>query len=325
VARALALFGLDALRGKSIFLKPNFNSADPPPGSTHEDVLRTLVQRLQAAGAGEITVGDRSGMGETRAVMAARGAFRLAEELGFATVVFDELPADEWEVVHVPGEHWQQGFALPRPALAAGAIVQTCCLKTHRFGGHFTLSLKNSVGFAAKRVPGGGHDYMLELHSSPYQRLMIAEINAAYRTALVVLDGVEAFVDGGPDYGTKVASQVVLAAADRVAIDAVGVAILRHYGTTPGGEPGADLWTGADRPRGRTRSGRRQPREDRAGRGRRGERSLRGRDPGDSRARIGFRRGKHLDSGAGSWYPRHAVRRRARSRSPQVAIISPPE
>ena len=233
VARALDLCGLDGLRGKDVFLKPNFNSADPPPGSTHEDVLRTLVRRLRAAGAGEITVGDRSGMGETRSVMAARGAFRLAAELGFDVMVFDELPAEEWEVVHVPGEHWQQGFALPRPALAAGAIVQTCCLKTHRFGGRFTLSLKNSVGFAAKRLPGGSHDYMRELHSSPYQRLMIAEINAAYRPALVVLDGVEAFVDGGPDYGTKVASQVVLAAADRVAIDAVGVAILRHFGTTP--------------------------------------------------------------------------------------------
>ena len=81
----------------------------------------------------------------------------------------------------------------------AGGVVQTCCLKTHRYGGHFTLSLKNSVGLAAKTVPGNGHDFMRELHTSPHQRRMIAEINAGYRPDLVVLDGVEAFVTGGPD------------------------------------------------------------------------------------------------------------------------------
>jgi uncharacterized protein (DUF362 family) len=73
---------------------------------------------------------------------------------------------------------------------------------------------------------------MNELHSSADQRRMIAEINAAYRPDLVVLDGVEAFVDGGPAQGKKVQSNVILAGTDRIAIDAVGVAILRYFGTT---------------------------------------------------------------------------------------------
>ncbi|HSP06338.1 MAG TPA: DUF362 domain-containing protein, partial [Acidobacteriota bacterium] len=97
---------------------------------------------------------------------------------------------------------------------------------------HFTLSLKNSVGLAAKFVPGDSYNYMKELHSSPSQRLMIAEINTAYRPDLIVMDGVEAFVTGGPDSGKKVDSGVILASTDRVAIDAVGVALLRHFGTT---------------------------------------------------------------------------------------------
>jgi uncharacterized protein (DUF362 family) len=62
---------------------------------------------------------------------------------------------------------------------------------------------------------------------------MIAEINTAYSPDLIVLDGVEAFVDGGPAKGTRVKAGVVLAGNDRVAIDAVGVAILRSLGTTP--------------------------------------------------------------------------------------------
>jgi uncharacterized protein (DUF362 family) len=81
-------------------------------------------------------------------------------------------------------------------------------------------------------VPGGS-SYMRELHSSLYQRQMIAEINTAYSPDIVVLDGVEAFVDGGPARGTLVEAGVILAGSDRVAIDAVGVAILRSLGTTP--------------------------------------------------------------------------------------------
>jgi uncharacterized protein (DUF362 family) len=233
VNRALDLLDLPPFEGKSLFLKPNYNSADPPPGSTHNDVLVALVRSLRDLGAGAITVGDRSGMGDTRQVMQRLGIFRLAEELDFEAIVFDELDASGWQRIHVPGSHWRKGFAVAQPVLQADAVVQTCCLKTHRFGGHFTLSLKNSVGLVAKQVPGDGYDYMSELHASPHQRSMIAEVNVAYQPDLIVLDGVEAFVTGGPATGKRVDSQAVLAGTDRIAIDAVGVALLRLFGTTP--------------------------------------------------------------------------------------------
>ena len=232
VSRAIDLLAASGWKGRDVFIKPNFNSADAPPGSTHHETLVALVKKLRATGAGPLTLGDRSGMGNTRDVMTAKQVFALARELDVRAVVLDELRADEWHRVAPDGTHWQRGFALPQPALRAGAIVQTCCLKTHRYGGHFTLSLKNSVGLAAKFVPGDAHNYMTELHGSPHQRRMIAEINAAYAPALVVLDGVDAFVKGGPDTGDLVKAQVVLAATDRVALDAVGVALLRYYGTT---------------------------------------------------------------------------------------------
>jgi uncharacterized protein (DUF362 family) len=232
VARAIDLLQAGRFDGKALFVKPNLNSADPTPGSTHQDTLAALIGKLTALGAGQLTIGDRSGMGDTRAVMEQKGVFRLAKETGAAVVVLDELGAAEWETFQPAGSHWQHGFALPWMLRRAGGVVQTCCLKTHRHGGHFTLSLKNSVGLAAKHVPGNPHDFMRELHHSPHQRLMIAEINAGYRPDLVVLDGVEAFVNGGPDTGRRVDAGVVLAATDRIAVDAVGVALLRHFGTT---------------------------------------------------------------------------------------------
>lgn len=239
VKRAIDLLGMEKFRGKDIFIKPNFNSADPTPGSTHEDTLVALMRQLQAMGAGPLTLGDRSGMGDTREVMGKKSAFQMGKELGAKVVIFDELTSDDWELLKPQDSHWEQGFALPRVVRKAGGVVQTCCLKTHRYGGHFTLSLKNSVGFAAKQVPGNSYNFMRELHSSPNQRRMIAEINTAYKPDLILLDGVQAFTNGGPDKGKMVESNVILAGTDRVAIDAVGVALLRHFGTTPEVSQGA--------------------------------------------------------------------------------------
>lgn len=233
VSRAIDLLGIKSFNGKDLFIKPNFNSADTPPGSTHIDTLAALIDKLRKMGGGPLTIGDRSGMGRTREVMEAKDVFRLAKDAKVETIVFDDLAANEWTPIRKADTHWQRGFALPRPVLKAGGIVQTCCLKTHRFGGHFTLSLKNSVGLAAKRVPEDSYNYMSELHGSPHQRRMIAEINAAYQPALIVLDGVDAFVTGGPESGKQVNAQIILAGTDRIAIDAVGVALLRYYGTTP--------------------------------------------------------------------------------------------
>ena len=228
VRRAIALLQANPVQGKAVTLKPNFNTADPAPGSTHNDTLRSLVHTLREMGTTHITLAERSGPPNSRQVMEEKGIFDLARELDFEVVNLEELGSEGWVHLRPKDLHWEDGFLFSRAYLEAESIVQTCCLKTHAYGGHFTLSLKNSVGL----VPRTGYPYMGELHKSPYQRQMIAEINTAYSPDLIVLDGVEAFVDGGPDRGTRVDAEVMLASTDRVAIDAVGVAILRSLGTT---------------------------------------------------------------------------------------------
>ena len=171
-------------------------------------------------------------MGNTRKVLEEMGVFGLAQKAGFAAVVLDELSKEDWVKVDREGTHWLRGFYVAKLFAQAEKVVQTCCLKAHRFGGHFTLSLKNSVGLVAKKVPGSLYDYMWELHGSPYQRQMIAEINKHYKADIVVMDGIKAFVDGGPEKGKEVEPGLMLASKDRVAIDAVGIAILRSFGST---------------------------------------------------------------------------------------------
>ena len=224
-------YDLSGFFGADIALKANYNSADPPPACTHIDTLDALSTVILAEKPRKLTLAERSGMGNTRDVLEDRGVIALAKEKGFSVVVLDELDRTGWTEIQDAGLHWSRGFFLASAVARADRVVQTCCLKTHRFGGHFTLSLKNSVGCIAKRVPGVNYDFMGELHSSPYQRRMIAEINKFYRTDLIVLDAAEGFATGGPDKGKLIRPNVIIAGTDRVAIDATGVALLRSYGT----------------------------------------------------------------------------------------------
>jgi uncharacterized protein (DUF362 family) len=223
---------LAGFSGKRVALKANFNSADPFPASTHIDTLKATINVLKEVGVSEITLAERSGGGNTRDVLEQRGVFALSKKMDFKVIVLDEEKKENWVKIDRSGTHWLRGFYVAKVLMDADVVIQTCCLKTHRFGGHFTLSLKNSVGLVAKRFPRGVYDYMWELHGSPYQRLMIAEINKFYKVAFVIMDATKAFVSGGPESGTVVEPNLLLASVDRVAIDAVGVAILRMKGAS---------------------------------------------------------------------------------------------
>ena len=145
IRRLLGRFDLKAFSGKHVALKANFNSADPFPASTHLGTLRAIVEVLKEAGAADVTLAERSGMGDTRSVLEEMGVLRLSEQLGFNAVVLNELKKDDWVKIGREGTHWLKGFYIAKLFTNADKVVQTCCLKAHRFGGHFTLSLKNSV------------------------------------------------------------------------------------------------------------------------------------------------------------------------------------
>jgi uncharacterized protein (DUF362 family) len=220
--------GINPVKNKNVLIKPNFNTADQTPGSTHNDTLVALVEEVWKMGAKTVSLGERS-YNLTREVMEQKGVIPLMEKLDVNIVDFDDLAEKDWVKVDAGDSHWQDGFRVARPILESECLISTCCLKTHQFGGVFTLSLKNHVGVVP--TTRHGYDYMRELHSSPHQRKLIAEINAPFKPDLIVLDGLDAFVDGGPATGKLAKGNVFIASSDRVAIDAVGVAILKSLGS----------------------------------------------------------------------------------------------
>jgi uncharacterized protein (DUF362 family) len=228
VKTSLKVLNINPVKGKNVLIKPNFNTADTPPGSTHNDTLIALVEEIWAMGAKSVSLGERS-YPPTREVMEKKGILPILEKLNVKVIDFDDLEEKDWVLFKPKKSHWPNGFRIARPILDTECLISTGCLKTHQYGGIFTLSLKLHVGV----VPTSrhGYDYMKELHGSPHQRKMIAEINEPFKPALIILDGMDAFVDGGPMTGRRARGEVFLASADRVAIDAVGVAVLKSLGS----------------------------------------------------------------------------------------------
>ena len=228
VRTSLRTLQVNPVNGKDVLIKPNFNTADITPGSTHNDTLVALVEEIWEMGAKTIRLGERS-YPPTREVMEKKGILPILDKLNVKVIDFDDLDKKDWVLFKPKKSHWANGFRIARPILEAECLISTCCLKTHQFGGIFTLSLKLHVGVAP--TFRHGYEYMGELHGSPHQRKMIAEINEPFKPALIVLDGIDTFVDGGPMTGKPAKGEVFLAAMDRVAIDAVGVAILKYLGS----------------------------------------------------------------------------------------------
>jgi uncharacterized protein (DUF362 family) len=224
VRRALKLMDLTRMAGRRVVLKPNFNSADPAPAATAPETLAQLVTEIHERGARSIVVGESSGPRGTARVLTEYGAHDMARDLRFDVVDYDEIADADWIRFGPEGTHWPEGFWLPRLVVEGEYNVATCCLKTHGFGGVFTMALKLSVGLTPRRI-------RRPMHQSPHMRRMIAELNMGYRPNLIVLDGVTAFTDGGPTTGEEKRADVMIVGDDPVAVDAVGLAVLKDLGS----------------------------------------------------------------------------------------------
>ncbi len=215
---------------EEVFIKASYGNPCPYPATTHPDMLRSIVRVLRESGCGCLKLMERSGMGATWRIWERLGVSGLSMQLGVELVALDELPSEEWIVRDLPGSHWKRGVEVPRFLSEKTLSVQVCNLKAHRFGGHFSASLKNALGVVSKYSHSGqDHNFMAELHDSPDQRLMIAEASGIFRPRITIMDAIQVFTSEGPERGEVANPGVVAASRDRVALDAAGLAILRLY------------------------------------------------------------------------------------------------
>ena len=95
VAASIAGLGINPAKGKDVLIKPNFNTADLCPGSTHNDTLAALIDELWKMGAKSISLGERS-YPPTIRVMTERGVMPLLQQRNVRIVNFDDLEESDW-------------------------------------------------------------------------------------------------------------------------------------------------------------------------------------------------------------------------------------
>ena len=203
--------------GDTILVKPNFNTADPPPASSDPQFVKAVIELLYEHGAGKVIVGESSMLRlSTRDTLRQTGMLQAAEEAGAEVVFFDE---GEWVTAEIGGRYLNK-VALAKAGLEAEKIVYVCCLKTHRFA-DFTLSLKLTMGFVKSQARRGMHLRRLSEK--------LAEINLAIAPHLIIMDGRRCFISGGPSSGELREPNLILASGDRIAIDVEALKVIQSY------------------------------------------------------------------------------------------------
>lgn len=209
--------------GDTVLIKPAVNSEIPFPAATDPLMLSTVINMVKERGAGAIVVAERSGVWrDTERCMKATGTYKAAVE-SKAEIIF--LENEDYIKVHpslAPG--WVFGYSLPKMLSKIDHIISLPTIRTHG-SADFTMSLKNNMGF----ITQWERNFM---HTSLMLQIRIAELGLAIKPSLVILDGRKAFSAGGPNKGTLKSPGVVIAGRNMVACDTLGLAVLKHIGTT---------------------------------------------------------------------------------------------
>lgn len=240
-------------RGQRVYLKVNTNSGDPFPYSTSPDMIRWVVGKLRDRGA-EVFIGDRSFFGDrgTMANFTRNGIAEVARELSVPLHVFGDagtrdtmtvdwmdLPAEDTQL-GARSAFWDGEMRVPTMVAQADHIINMACVKTH-FIATFTMSMKNIIGIInpvdRSRTSNLGN-HAGNVGGRLYRQ--VAFMNKALPTSsLVVLDGWEALITGGPTpndrpsgapsnfMATTASPHVVIISRDRLAADLTGAGILK--------------------------------------------------------------------------------------------------
>lgn len=204
-----------------ILIKPNFNSDDPPPGSTAIDFLAAVIDLLRESGYGKIVVGEGSGRPwvPTSKNFEKTGLSAKMAEMNIPLLDFD---LSAYVDVPIKGEYLDV-IAYPKDLENFDKIIYLPTMKTHYLAG-FSMSLKLTVGIVHLF-----DRFVLHADNNMFVSERSAEMNIPIKPDLIIMDGRISFVSGGPAIGQAVHPNIILASGDQIALDVQGVRFLQNY------------------------------------------------------------------------------------------------
>ena len=208
-------------KGERVVLKPNMSFANPPEraSTTHPLVVTTVAQACMDAGAERVVVLDyplqktelclqRSGIQD--ACKSIRGVYVLGlDERKF----FREIKVPQGKVL--------DRLEVMKEVLDSHVLINLPQAKSHSNTG-VSLGIKNLMGLIWNRW---------SFHVWHNINYALADLVAAIRPHLTILDATRALVSGGPGGpGEILKLNLIIAGTDPVAVDSYGVTVAPWYG-----------------------------------------------------------------------------------------------
>jgi len=220
------------IKRKKILIKPNVVSGQPNPATTNPKVVAAIVKILYDEGAEKVYVGDMSAFAtlSTLRNMRRNGIKKAAEDNGAEIIVFEDYG---WVEVELPRNTYVKKAYVTEWLYDVDLIVNLPVIKTHR-SASYSITLKNFIGCThLKQRP-----YLID---PSHWEEVVAEFNAAYAPDINIVDGTTSMVEGGPWEGTPAETNLIIASADRVAADVIGLGVIKSFGLWEA-VTGKDVW-----------------------------------------------------------------------------------
>jgi uncharacterized protein (DUF362 family) len=203
-------------RGAKVLIKPNLFIAREPKYAvtTNPQLVGALVTLALEAGAGSVTVVDRSCADDAEA-FAASGIRTAVEQAGGSVKVLAEQHVQK---VALPKGRLLTSVSLISDLFDADVIINAPIAKTHSLAG-LTMSMKNLMG-----VIGGNRGEIMH----PDLHTRICDLNTAVRPHLVVLDAYRILTAHGPTGGNLAdvsTTKTVIVGTNQASVDAFGTTL----------------------------------------------------------------------------------------------------
>ncbi|MBN1173683.1 MAG: DUF362 domain-containing protein [Micromonosporaceae bacterium] len=217
--------------GDSVVIKPNICTEQAGAGSpqiTDYRAVQAVIDLARQAGAGRITVmeGSITGNPFSSAALAMNKYKTLTgvdEYIESGSITEDSKLAG----IMPSGSVNKEKYYVPKAYLDADKVITVAKLKTH-FNAGATLSLKNSIGLAARAKHSGGMPMRFGLHGSRGVKLSgsIVDLNLIRMPDFAVVEGIVGGEGDGPLSCTAVDSKAMFAGQDLVALDTVCITFM---------------------------------------------------------------------------------------------------
>jgi uncharacterized protein (DUF362 family) len=200
-----AIGGVDKLvSGKTVAIKPNIVSAQPPPVTTDIGLVVAVAGHARAAGAGSLTVCDACDSGVTTGDKFKRLGF-LEPVAGVGAKVDSVDFSDRLAHVFVQKEGWRaySTIGVVKTLYDADVVINLPMIKRHE-SARFTCSLKNHFGSVYFPLRQVAHSKLRagEAGRAFFDRAL-AEFADSVRPELNIVDGRQLLIHGGPSLGGK--------------------------------------------------------------------------------------------------------------------------